>query len=274
MTRKSAFSRWLVAALALVVIAVLTGGGWFYRNQEKQLRQSAEDELQTITKLKVDQIAAWRVKQVADTAVLIENSFFIEGVARWVTSPTAENTQAILKLFRSLQIHYHYSDVSLTDVSGQVRLSLSDPPGRLGAEGVRALEQALRERQMVLTDLHLNVDNLNPHLSVIAPLFAPFDESAKPLGAIILQGDARQFLYPLIQSWPTPSRSAETLLVRRDGEDVLYLNLIVIGLLVTTAATAVGWIWQRNSKAYYQSLARAAETLQASDCLLYTSRCV
>ena len=33
-----------------------------------------------------------------------------------------------------------------------------------------------------------------------------------------------QFLYPFVQSWPTPSRSAETLLVRRDGDDVLFLN--------------------------------------------------
>lgn len=36
--------------------------------------------------------------------------------------------------------------------------------------------------------------------------------------------DAGQHLYPLIQSWPVPSRSAEALLVRRDGADALYLN--------------------------------------------------
>ena len=36
--------------------------------------------------------------------------------------------------------------------------------------------------------------------------------------------DADEFLFPLIQSWPTPSRSAESLLIRRDGDDVLFLN--------------------------------------------------
>jgi signal transduction histidine kinase len=40
----------------------------------------------------------------------------------------------------------------------------------------------------------------------------------------MLWGDARQFLYPLIQTWPTPSASAETLLVCREGDAVLYLN--------------------------------------------------
>jgi two-component system cell cycle sensor histidine kinase/response regulator CckA len=31
-------------------------------------------------------------------------------------------------------------------------------------------------------------------------------------------------LYTLLESWPTPSETAETLLVQRDGDDVLFLN--------------------------------------------------
>ncbi len=49
-------------------------------------------------------------------------------------------------------------------------------------------------------------------------------DSQNALGAIILINDARDFLYPLIQSWPTESTSAETLLVERDGDTVLFLN--------------------------------------------------
>jgi PAS domain S-box-containing protein len=48
--------------------------------------------------------------------------------------------------------------------------------------------------------------------------------SPKPFGALLLTIDPKQFLYPLIQSWPLPSRSAETLLVRREGNDVVFLN--------------------------------------------------
>jgi len=43
-------------------------------------------------------------------------------------------------------------------------------------------------------------------------------------GAVILQCDAAGTLYPLIVSWPTASRTAETLLVRRDGDATLFLN--------------------------------------------------
>ena len=53
---------------------------------------------------------------------------------------------------------------------------------------------------------------------------AILDADKRPVAVLILRSDPEQYLYPLIQSWPTPSRSAETLLVRRDGDDVLFLN--------------------------------------------------
>ena len=39
-----------------------------------------------------------------------------------------------------------------------------------------------------------------------------------------LRADPVDYLYPLIQTWPLPSRSGETLLVERRGQQVLYLN--------------------------------------------------
>ena len=62
------------------------------------------------------------------------------------------------------------------------------------------------------------------HLDVIAPLFSGSSDAADPVGSIVLKSDAGQFLYPLIQSWPTPSRSAEALLVRREEDSVVFLN--------------------------------------------------
>ncbi len=48
--------------------------------------------------------------------------------------------------------------------------------------------------------------------------------TSRVVGAAVLQIDPYQFLYPLIQSWPSKSASAETLIVRQEGSDVLFLN--------------------------------------------------
>ena len=36
--------------------------------------------------------------------------------------------------------------------------------------------------------------------------------------------DPNIYLYPFIQRWPTPSETAETLLIRREGNEAVFLN--------------------------------------------------
>ena len=51
----------------------------------------------------------------------------------------------------------------------------------------------------------------------------------RPLGVLALQIDPETYLYPFIKRWPTPSRTGETLLVRRDGNDAMFLNDLKFG---------------------------------------------
>ncbi|MFH1970059.1 MAG: cache domain-containing protein, partial [Verrucomicrobiota bacterium] len=224
MTHKNSFPRWLMTAFGLVLAVVLAGGVRFYRTAHQQNRQDAEAQLQTITQLKVGQIAAWRAERMGDAAVLMDNAFFIGGVRHWLAAPGAEDSEKILVLFRSLQKNYRYHDILLLDTSGKARLSNSGHSSLLHEEEKQAMALAWRERRPVLTDLHAHPGDPAVYLEIVAPLFEKDGTAAKPVGVAVLRVDAGQFLYPLIQSWPTSSRTAETLLVQRDGENVLFLN--------------------------------------------------
>ena len=218
------FPRWLAAALFLAVILLLAGGAWFYRVQERQLTSHAEKELQSIAQLKADQIAAWRADHLAEASELMSSHFLIQGVARWMADPRPETARYIRSRFQSAQDHYRYRDVMLVDVGGKIRFSLGNRRDAIHEEVRQALTGAFRDRKAVLTDLHAGPADPTPHMGVVAPLFAGIGGTGEPVGAVILQIDARQFLYPLIDSWPVPSDTSETLLVRRDGEAALFLN--------------------------------------------------
>ena len=56
------------------------------------------------------------------------------------------------------------------------------------------------------------------------PLIDHSQNDTLVLGLLVLRVDPQKVLYPLIQSWPTRSRSAETLLLRREGDEIVYLN--------------------------------------------------
>jgi hypothetical protein len=216
--------RWLATLFILMILVLLVGGVLFFRAQEQQLRGDVESSLAAIAQLKADQIAQWLTARVSDAAVLMESPFLSEALVDWMKKPQPEAREAILTRFRSLQKHYGYSDVLLVDARGNVRLSLSGRTGAIEEETVQDLSAAFREGRPRLTELHAGPEDLPVHVEAIAPFYAGEGETAGPVGAILLRSDARDFLYPLVQSWSTPSRSAETMLIRHDGDDFLFLN--------------------------------------------------
>jgi len=219
------FPGWTKAVLVVVVLAFAAGGSWFYRGEQAQARLRAEERLITIARLKVSQISDWRAKRLGDAAVLMDSTFLVAAIGGWLEdSRSGDAGEAIRARFNDLCEHYGYEDVLLVDPDRRVRLSLS---GRraIHPEELAALDAVERGHRPVFVDLYVGPGDMGPQINVVAPLFVGGIAAERRLaGMVIFVCDPRQFLYPLIQSWPTPSESAETLLVRRDGNDVLFLN--------------------------------------------------
>lgn len=212
---------WLETLLGLALLAVLAGGTWFYHIQSQAMRQEVEKNLTTIAQLKVEQIAAWRNDQVDDAALLVP--IVNPSAARFMTEPGDSNEAELRHLVQSVAAQHDYDEVLLVDSNGEQRWSLT---GNL--EGYREyipyLADALGTGEPVFIDLHQDTRHRSPHTSVVVPLWMGNQMSVDPPGALILINNASKFLYPLIQSWPVTSETAETLLVRREGDQVIFLN--------------------------------------------------
>ena len=217
-------ARWVVLAFALVVLAILASGLWFYQSQRQRLRRSAEEQVSSVARLKVKEIANWRAQRLGDAASVPESPFFEIGVNEWMATRSPELAARILSRFQSLQRHYHYSDALIAAPDGSVLLSASGQLGPLAPEAVEAIREAMREGKAILTDVHFSHDGQEILLDAVGPIFEGQGSARRPVAAIVLVSDASQYLYPLIQSWPVPSHTAESLLIRRDGDDVLFLN--------------------------------------------------
>ena len=221
--QKSALPRWMKVLLGFGILLLLAGGGWFYRDQEKMMREAAEQELKTITRFKVDQLVAWRQDQLGDAALLATNPLLVERATAFSANPKGAAEQELSTLLRQSQLEHDYADILLIDPEGRLLLSLSGNTHVL-PEYQALLAEALEQGSPVFTPLHMDHERPSPHISVIAPLFTGGGGEQKLIGALLLIDNASDFLFPLIQSWPTPSKTAETLLVMREGDQVLFLN--------------------------------------------------
>jgi PAS domain S-box-containing protein len=218
--------RSLLAVMGVLLVGLTVSGGWFYRTEEARVRRDVQAGLTSIAEMKAGQIGAWRNERIGDGAVLAENPLFAAELARWMAQPDPETAGKIRSAFRALAKHYTFHDVQLLDARGQVRLSISPQPSQPSEATRQAMQEAREQRKPVFADLRPHPEHPVVRGEVVAPLFIGEGSTAEYLGAIILEIDAQQFIYPVTQSWPTPTRTAETLFVRRDGDSVLFLNAL------------------------------------------------
>jgi PAS domain S-box-containing protein len=223
----------------LLLLFVLLGAaiattGWFYlQRQQAAAREMAHRELEAIADLKIQQINDWRNDRLRDAQAFSESPFTARGVQTFLDSPaSASARQDMFHRLTLLKGGDRYERVSLFDVQGNLRLMVpadSDPAGPIKSGHVA---EALREPRVRLTDIHRG-DAGDVHLNIIIPILPPAgpqpaaltpQPSSLPIAVVLLELNPNRFLYPLVQSWPTPSPTAETLLVRRDGDDALFLN--------------------------------------------------
>ena len=215
---------WWVTALFLCIVAgVLTFGFWFYRDQQHRLHEEAVEDLQGIAELKVEQITQWRSERLANAEILSHSPLFIDGVARWLETRNSAHATPLLERFRAYRDFYAYENVLLVDPENRIIL-FSGEASELHPAVLPYIAQARDQHRAIFSEFYRATDSDVLRLDVISPLYHGSGADARYLGAVLLQTDAQRYIYPLIQSWPTASRSAETLLVRRDGNDALFLN--------------------------------------------------
>ena len=77
--------------------------------------------------------------------------------------------------------------------------------------------------QAEILDFHRSEGEQQAFLSLLVPVADDRDPESV-LAVLVLHIDPTAYLYPFITRWPVPSETAETLIIRRDGNTILYLN--------------------------------------------------
>ena len=218
--------RFLYYFLALFIglaVSIAAIGYAYYEKEAKLIKKAKQDELSAIADLKVGEIANWRAERLGDAAVLYDNRVFSNLVLQWLASPGSSDAEEEVRWWlNSLKKRYDYESILFIDAAGELRLSIPDG-SHIGHSAREILDKAAGADRPFFLDLHRSAMHDGVHLGLVIPVFSSSTDHSLS-GVVILRVDPRRFLYPLVQSWPTPSDSAETLLVRREGDEVVFLN--------------------------------------------------
>jgi PAS domain S-box-containing protein len=212
------FLIYFVMVASIAAVAYLS-----YQNYERQFRQRMDDQLLAIANLKVTGLERWRAERMDDAESIHQNPAFATLVARFFENPTDTQAQAqIQDWLDSLRNPYNYDRVFLLDTAGRERISSPATPEPVAAHLTQEEANILSAGKVTFLDFHRDTEDSPIYLTLLVPIYT--EQSNTPLGLLVLRIDPSVYLYPYIQEWPISSASSETLLVRREGTDVLFLN--------------------------------------------------
>lgn len=224
---------YLISVLFTVIILVI--GLVFYQAEGKRVKNIIFDQLSIIARLQSGEIKSWLDKGRADAEETARSEFFAAAISHFLRQPSPQNTQEVKKRLELTTQVYGYSRIMILDRGKKPVISVGQEapagaPDSFSPELKEALAQTETTGKVSSTDLHLPRPGSLPHLDIIAPVFYPLQgqeikpEVNQPIAYLILTAEAQKSLSPLIESWPIPSRTGETQLVRKDGNEAVFLN--------------------------------------------------
>jgi len=165
-----------------------------------------------------------RQERLGDAAIFFRNKIFADLIERFIREPSDEAArERLLDWLGRVHGAHHYDRVFFLDASGVERLAVPATPESVEPHVLKLISEILHADRIEFLDFHRDSQDRPIHLAILVPIVRG-RPGGRPLGVLALRIDPTTYLYPFIQRWPTPSVSAETLLVRREGNEALFLN--------------------------------------------------
>ena len=210
----------------LACVAVVGASGLaYYRYEAGNSRLSADQLLDAITESKAQGLMDWRDGHVTTMRLLVSNPLFQRAVGQLVDAPEGtDSPEGLNAALESVVEHPEYKAVFIFDRKARQRRAMPADAVPVSKATSERLGQALASDAAIFVDFHWNDYDNQPYIAILTPIRR--EHGPEVIALLALRIDPRIYVYPYLAQWPVPTKSGTTLVVRREGENALYLNAL------------------------------------------------
>ncbi len=208
----------LFLLLATVLIATLSAATFL--GFRIQIRQDVHRNLTLIAEQKRQQVEHWLTRNQIDAESYFTGNAQIPMLLSQYLAGERRDASLLSRMrarMEEVSRTLGVSGMAVLDTAGQPLAIIGDIDHQ---DPAAPLQEVARQPRIAFVDLHRTAAG-EVELGEVAPISA---RGAAPLGLVYLTWRAEQALFPLVASWPVPSRTAETYLVRRENDQVRFLT--------------------------------------------------
>lgn len=216
------FSRWLVAIFLATAVAVGVAGYYAYRQSREAAEREVRAELLSVADAKLRQLQEWTEERFADARMIASDQPLLAALRATVEGRAGpQQKQELQRWMEALCAGARYANAFLFDGDGKLVLQSGSAYGD-PAHFREVVAQARTAKLAVLRDLHVDSHSGKFHLGLNIPL--RLTAASEPFGVLTLGIDPERNVFPMLDRSPAPALGGDTMLVRREGDEALFLN--------------------------------------------------
>lgn len=215
--------KYLVISFTLFFIGISILGYYVYDRFRNEFIKKAEEELVSVSNLKIQEIGHWRKERMRNF-ILLQNEAFGERIKRTLLNPDNKqvNDELLKHLIKFVEI-YGYDRICIHDLDGKEFLRTSETEVDMPWPVSKYFDRIFGKKEIVFEDFYFDTKQNKVYLPMMSGQF-DFKNDQTPLAVIIARIDPEEYLYPILSRWPIPRKTAQLHLVRKEEGFAVMLN--------------------------------------------------
>ncbi|HSP87158.1 MAG TPA: PAS domain S-box protein, partial [Ignavibacteriaceae bacterium] len=216
-------NKWQLFFAAIFAAIILSFGSYYYYLYEKDsMQRDKADYLKSISVLKINEITRWYLERLSEAEYFPANENFVLHTQKLLTeSNNASAIEYFTKRLWPIKNRHGYENIFITSADNKILFSLNKDFNKIDSLTSNYIAETLNQKKIIFKDFYGCITHNSIHSDLISPIF---DKNKNPIAVFVLRINPSDYLYPLIQNWPVPSKTAETLIFRIDGDSIVFLN--------------------------------------------------
>jgi PAS domain S-box-containing protein len=226
----------LLGGFLAFAAALAALGASYYRGYAENYRAEVAARLAAVADLKAGDIERYRRERVGDASLFHGNRDFGGLAERLAAHPNSPDLRRRTRVWLDrIRESCDYDRVSLFLPGGRELLGSPPPRSESDPDLAPGIAQVLRTGEVAFVDLYRDRDDGRIYLTLLAPILSPSGGPARIV--LALRIDPHHYLFPFVGRWHLPARTAETTLVRREGDRAVLLDELRDGTAAPPSAS-------------------------------------
>ncbi len=205
----------------IICLIIIIGGYAVYKNEKKSIIANEQEELKAVSELKISQIEDWMKERYGDIVVTAGSPLFSQTISQFIANHDDQILkEKILDRLWLTKTSYGYQDILVIKPDGELVISTNPVDEQICDHTKAIITVATNNKSVIFSDFYYCNFHDQIHLDFVSPII----ENGLSEAALVFRIDPYDFLYPFIQTWPTLSKTSETLILEREGDSLVYLN--------------------------------------------------